>query len=65
MATMCSEPAPDRVLIEIDPAAEPISGVIRHGASPARAFSGWLELVALLDSERRPAAGPSPPEDPA
>ena len=59
---MCSDaPASDRVWIEIDPAAEPISGVVHHGSDPARRFSGWLELVALLESERRPARGPSAP----
>jgi hypothetical protein len=62
---MCSESSSDRVRIEIDPGADPISGVVRHGSEPARTFSGWLELVALLESERRPAAGPSSPADPA
>lgn len=62
---MCSEPSSDRVWIEIDPAADPISGVVRHGSDHARAFSGWLELVALLESERRPDANPNSPADPA
>jgi hypothetical protein len=57
---MSSEPTPDRVWIEIDPAAEPIAGVIHHGSAPARPFAGWLELVALLESERGTGSGPPP-----
>jgi hypothetical protein len=62
---MCSDRDSDRVWIEIDPAAEPIVGFIHHGSHPARPFAGWLELVALLESERGPAAGSSAPDDPA
>lgn len=61
---MESAPAWDRVWIEIDPAAEPIAGVLRRGSDPARSFSGWLEFVALLESERRPRADPSAPAEP-
>ena len=61
---MCTDPTPDRLLIEIDPSAEPIAGVIRHGAGPGRPFAGWLELVALLDAERRPPPGPATSGDP-
>jgi hypothetical protein len=60
---MCSEPAPDRVWIEIDPAAEPIAGVMHHGPESARPFVGWLELVALLESERQPSGSPRAPAD--
>ena len=49
--------------IEIDPAAEPISGVVHHGSEPARRFDGWLELVALLETERRPVSGSVAPPD--
>ena len=62
---MRGESPSKRVLIEIDPSAEPIAGVLRHGAGPARSFSGWLELVALLESERQLAAAANPPLDPA
>jgi hypothetical protein len=62
---MRREPASERVLIEIDPSADPITGVVRHGAGPARSFSGWLELVALLESERQLADGANPPRDAA
>jgi len=57
---MCTDPAPERVWIEVDPAAEPIAGLIHHGAAPARPFAGWLELVALLESERRPPTESEP-----
>ena len=61
---MCTNPVPDRVWIEIDPAAEPIAGVMHHGSEPARPFAGWLELVALLESERGgPGAAPQPPAE--
>jgi hypothetical protein len=55
---MCADPGSDRLWIEIDPAAEPISGLVHRGPEPARRFEGWLELVALLETERRPAKGP-------
>jgi hypothetical protein len=61
---MRSDPAEDRVRIEIDPAAEPIAGLIHHGSRPARPFSGWLELIALLESERGAPSGPTTSADP-
>ena len=61
--TMCHDSAPDRVWIEIDPSADPISGVMHHGSEPARQFDGWLELVALLETERLPGSGPIVPGD--
>ena len=56
---MCSEGGPNRVWIEVDPASEPIAGVIYHGSEPGRPFAGWLELVALLESTRSAALSPS------
>ena len=56
---MSSEPATDRLWIEIDPAAEPISGVIHRGSEPGRRFDGWLELVALLETERHSGDDPT------
>ena len=58
---MCSDAGPDRVWIEIDPGAEPISGVIHRGSEPARPFDGWLELVALLEAERDGSGPVGPP----
>jgi hypothetical protein len=58
---MPHEPAPDRLWIEVDPGAEPITGTVHRGTAAGRPFAGWLELLALLDGERaaesRPAAG--------
>ena len=56
IGVMCSDSAPDRVWIEIDPASEPIAGVLHHSSEPDRPFAGWLELVALLEAARRPGA---------
>jgi hypothetical protein len=54
---------PKRVWIEVDPASEPIAGVIHDGSGDGRAFAGWLELVALLEATRGAAPGrDSPPE---
>jgi hypothetical protein len=62
---MSSPADPDRVWIEVDPASEPIAGVIHDGSGPGRPFAGWLELVALLEAARGPAPGPdSRPERP-
>jgi hypothetical protein len=60
---MCTDQAPDRLWIEIDVAAEPISGVIHRGSDRAARFDGWLELVALLEAERHPAQGGIVPRD--
>ena len=60
---MCTAAAPDRLWIEIELAAEPISGVIHHGPQRASRFDGWLELVALLEAERHPAQGGIVPRD--
>ena len=49
---MSTDAAADRVWVEVDAAAEPIAGLVHRGADPARPFAGWLELVALLESER-------------
>jgi hypothetical protein len=60
---MCTTPAPDRLWIEIDLSAEPMSGAIHHGRDPVRRFSGWLELVALLETERQPGGAPIVPRE--
>ena len=52
---MCEDARPERVWIEVDPASDPIAGVVHQGVEPGRPFSGWLELVALLESTRGPA----------
>ena len=67
---MCGETVPDRqtlsdrLWIEIDSVAEPISGVVHHGSEPVRRFCGWLELVALLETRRREGERRSAPPEP-
>jgi hypothetical protein len=61
---MCRDPTPDRLWIEVDTAADPICGVIHRGPEPVRRFHGWLELVALLESERRHGDDRVAPRDP-
>ena len=58
---MCTDQSPDRLWIEIDIAAEPISGVIHHGSERASRFDGWLELVALLERSATPRKVESSP----
>ena len=60
---MSSDAPPDRVWVEIDAAAEPIAGVVHRGSDAARPFAGWLELVALLESERDRAVDPGASDD--
>jgi hypothetical protein len=53
----------DRVWIELNPASEPIAGVIHDGSESGRPFAGWLELVALLEAARSGAVGPDSPSE--
>jgi hypothetical protein len=59
---MSTDAPPDRVWVEVDAASEPIAGLIHRGRSPARPFAGWLELVALLESERGREVDPGAPD---
>jgi hypothetical protein len=54
---------PDRLWIELDPASEPIAGVVHDGSESGRPFAGLLELVALVEAERGPAVGPDSPSE--
>lgn len=51
-----------RVLLELDPTANPIGGVMSVEGGPARSFAGWMalarELGAALASARPPAPEP-------
>jgi hypothetical protein len=50
-------PTHRRVVIELEGSGRPVSGVIRErGWSPHR-FSGWLELIASLDTAQAEAGG--------
>jgi hypothetical protein len=42
----------DRLVVDIDRNSDPISGVIRRREETERPFTGWLQLIALLDVAR-------------
>ena len=44
--------APVRVVLELDPGVEPISGTITAASGPAQSFNGLMQLVAALDGMR-------------
>jgi hypothetical protein len=41
-----------QVRLSIDVKSDPISGTIATNANHARRFSGWIELVALIEAVR-------------
>lgn len=51
-----------RLILDLDPAADPIGGVVRAGEGDAKPFAGWIALTRTielsLDGARRglPAA---------
>jgi hypothetical protein len=52
-----------RIVLYLDPAADPIGGSLGGDGSPARPFSGWLALGRALEQElalARQAPGPAP-----
>jgi hypothetical protein len=58
------EKTPARVWIEVDVESASIAGVLHRGDGPVRPFDGWLELVALLEDLRQPAANDGSPSQP-
>lgn len=46
----------DRVWVEIQPEAKPICGVVHGRDGRDEGFTGWLELVALLEAAIEPAS---------
>jgi hypothetical protein len=50
------------VLIRFDGPGGQLTGSIRVNESPARSFSGWLELLRELESARPSAATDQPEE---
>lgn len=49
------EPARDgtrRIVIELDPASEPIVGRLSRPDGQLRPFRGWLELTSLIEAAR-------------
>jgi hypothetical protein len=45
-------PGHSRVILDLAIEEEPICGWVQAGAQPARRFSGWLSLSAVLDGAR-------------
>jgi hypothetical protein len=43
---------PEPVHVEVEPATEPIEGTVTQPGRPPRRFSGWMELVGLLECAR-------------
>jgi hypothetical protein len=50
-----------RVLLELDPSAEPIGGLLSVDGEPARRFSGWLALARELEAALAAARAAEPP----
>ena len=40
---------PLRLMLELAPNRQPVEGSVRWGRDEARAFTGWMELVAALE----------------
>lgn len=52
-----------RVVLDLDPASEPIRGRVaaeRDGDRDAHAFSGWIELSSVIEQMRAEVASPKP-----
>jgi hypothetical protein len=49
-----------RVLLELDPSAEPIGGLLSVDGGPARRFSGWLALARELETALASARAAQP-----
>lgn len=60
---MCAKPPTIAIALEFTDGADPISGQLRQEGG-ARPFTGWLELVAALESAlAESSARTDPPEE--
>lgn len=50
---MDATPTPIKLVLELSPEAEPIAGRLHLDARRALAFSGYLELMSMLEEIRR------------
>src|SRR3954468_11974090 len=50
-----------RVVLDLDPVADPIGGLISVGDGPATPFSGWLQLAEALPRGAGRRVGGTPP----
>ncbi len=49
--------------LAIDLDSDPISGSVSHGTHGVRRFTGWIDLVAVIEAVRRSAEHPGNPGD--
>jgi hypothetical protein len=56
--------APVKLVLELAVGSDPIAGRLHLGDRDARPFSGYLELMSLLEEIRRSACGPTRPPRP-
>jgi hypothetical protein len=56
-----SSPHPHQVVIEFEPDASPVAGVIREPGWRPRRFTGWLELLAALEAATTQQDEPNAP----
>ena len=47
--------APVRLIVELDPAATPVKGLVRRDGRDAEAFIGWMALTRAIDLLSHPA----------
>lgn len=50
---MCIRPNRLELTVAVDRRGEPISGCVTDASGRRLAFSGWLDLMDVLDGERR------------
>lgn len=53
-------PAPAQLTLELSADSDEMSGTIYQRGHPARPFSGWLELLSVLETWRIAALGSRP-----
>ena len=54
---------PQTVTIEFQAGGHPVSGALATGTAPPRPFTGWLELMSLLQSALATGADETTPEE--
>jgi hypothetical protein len=59
------QPAQTQVTLDIELDSEPIQGSLSNRAGASQAFSGWIQLVSLLQSAAGSPAAQAPDVDPS
>lgn len=52
-----TDQSPVKIILEIDRAADPITGRLQRKDGPIAEFTGWLELTQALEAAMRDATG--------